>query len=224
MTIASLKQKDTYKKLGKKLAEELRYALYCIFHPADGFWCISREKRASVASATILLIAYAVIEVLRLTLTNFQFVFVNMEYFNALFAIGSIILPILLWSVANWAFTTLMNGKGKLSEVYIATVYAFTPAIMFNAIGIVISQVITYEEGALYFTMLTVAMIWSIMLVLVAMMQIHDYTLLKAVGSSILSILGIGFMLFIFMLFFSLISDSVMYFVSLYREITFRLY
>ncbi|MDR2559155.1 MAG: YIP1 family protein [Oscillospiraceae bacterium] len=220
MTIASLKQKDTYIKLG----EELKYSLYCIFHPADGFWCISREKKASVASANVLLALYAIIEVLRLTLTNFQFVFVNMEYFNALFAIGSIILPIVLWSVANWAFTTLMNGKGRLSDVYIATIYAFTPVIICNAAGIIISQFITYEEGVLYRTMLTVAMIWSVMLVLVAMMQIHDYTLLKAVASSILAILGIGFMLFIFMLFFSLISDSVMYFISLYNEIVFRLY
>ncbi|MCL2638123.1 MAG: YIP1 family protein [Oscillospiraceae bacterium] len=218
--LASLKRKETY----IKLLNELRYALYCIFHPADGFWCISREKKASVASAHVLLALYAIIEVLRLTLTNFQFVRVNMEYFNALFAIGSIILPIALWSVANWAFTTLMNGKGKLSDVYIATVYAFTPVIICNAVGIVISQFITYDERELYFTMLTVATIWSIMLVLVAMMQIHDYTLLKAVASSFLAILGIGFMLFIFMLFFSLISDAVMYFISLINEIVFRLY
>jgi hypothetical protein len=220
MTIASLKQKDTY----KRLAGELRYALYCIFHPADGFWCITREKKASLASANILLILYAIIEVLRLTLTSFQFVFVNAEYFNALYAVSSIIIPIVLWSVANWGFTTLMNGKGRLSDIYIATIYAFTPAIICNAIGIVISQFITYDEGALYFTMLTIAMIWSIMLVLVAMMQIHDYTMFKAVASSIMSIAGIGFMLFVFMLFFSLVSDAVMYFISLYNEIVFRLY
>ena len=222
MTFASLKQKDTYKRLGA----ELRYSLYCIFHPADGFWCLTRENKASVASANIMLALYAIIEVLRLTLTKFHVLreYVNVEYFNALYAIGSIILPIVLWSVANWSFTTLMNGKGRLSDVYIATVYAFTPAIICNAAGIVISQFISYDERALYQTMLVISMIWSVMLVLVAMMQIHDYTMLKAVGSSILSIFGIGFMLFIFMLFFSLISDSVMYFISLVREITFRLY
>jgi hypothetical protein len=217
---ASLKQKETY----IKLLTELRYALYCIFHPADGFWCIRRESKASVASANVLIAVYALVEVLRLTVTNFQFVTVNTEYFNALYAIGSIILPIVLWSVANWAFTTLMNGKGRLSDVYVATVYAFTPAIVCNAIGIVISQFMTYDEGALYYTLLAIAMIWSIMLVLVAMMQVHDYTLLKAIASSILSIAGIGFMLFVFMLFFSLISDAVMYFISLANEIIFRLY
>jgi hypothetical protein len=147
-----------------------------------------------------------------------------MEYFNVMFPIMQTIAPLLLWSLSNWSFTTLMNGKGKLSDVYIATVYAFTPVIVCNAVGIVISQFITYEEGVLYHTMLTIAMIWSIMLVVVAMMQIHDYTLFKALASSLLAILGIGFMVFVFMLFFSLISDAVMYFVSLANEIIFRLY
>lgn len=218
--LASLKQKSTYAALG----QQLKYSLYCIFHPADGFWCLTREKRASFASANILLIIYTIVMVLRLTATNFQFVFVNPEYFNAMFPIMQTILPIILWSISNWGFTTLMNGKGKLSDVYIATVYAFTPVIVCNAIGIVVSRVITYDEGALYFTMLTIAMIWSIMLVLVAMMQIHDYTMLKAIVSSLLAILGIGFMVFVFLLFFSLVSDAVMYFVSLYNEIIFRLY
>jgi len=218
--IAALKQKSTYTELG----QQLKYALYCIFHPADGFWCITREKRASVASANVLLLIYVIVEVLKYTMTSFQFVFVNPEYYNALYTVFSVILPICLWSVANWGFTTLMNGKGRLSDIYIATVYAFTPTIILNAAGIVISRVITYDEGPLYRTMLTIATIWSILLVLVAMMQIHDYTLLKAVGSSILAILGIAFIVFIFLLFFSLISDAIMYFVALYNEIVFRFY
>lgn len=217
---ASLKEKSTWIELLK----QLRYSLYCIFHPADGFWCINREKRASVTSATIILCVYMVVEVLRRTLTNFQFWLEPIEYFNALMAVMSVSVPILLWSVANWSFTTLMNGKGKLSDIYIATVYAFTPVIICNAVGIVLSQFITYNEGVLYHAMLTIAGLWSLLLVLVAMMQIHDYTLAKAIGSSLLSIAGIGFIVFIFMLFFSLISDAVMYFVSLYREIYFRLY
>ncbi|MCL2107955.1 MAG: YIP1 family protein [Oscillospiraceae bacterium] len=218
--VATLKNIDTYTELLK----QLKYALYCIFHPADGFWCINREKRASVASATVLLVVYCLIEVMRLTLTNFQMLLVPIEYFNAPMAALSICVPILLWSVANWGFTTLFNGKGKLSDIYVATVYAFTPVIICNAAGIVISQFITFEEGVLYHTMLSIAGIWAFLLVLVAMMQVHDYTLLKAIATSLLAICGIGFIVFIFLLFFSLVSDAFMYFYSLYNEIVFRLY
>ncbi|MCL2019489.1 MAG: YIP1 family protein [Oscillospiraceae bacterium] len=218
--IAALKQKSTYTTLGG----QLKYSLYCMFHPADGFWCLTRENRASVASANILLLIYVIVEILKYNVTSFQFVFKHPEYYNALFTVLSVVLPIFLWSIANWGFTTLFNGKGKLSDIYVATIYAFTPHILLNAIGIVISRVITYDEGQLYRTMLTIALIWSVMLALVAMMQIHDYTLLKAVSTSIVAILGIGFILFLFLLFFSLISDAIMYFISLYNEIVFRFY
>jgi len=218
--IAALKQKSTYIELG----HQLRYALYCMFHPADGFWCINRERKASVASANVLLITMAIVNVLRLTLTNFQFILVNIEYFNAMFDALSIIIPVLLWSLANWGFTTLMNGKGKLSDIYVATVYAFTPALIVNAVCIPLSHLITYNEGVLYWVALNIAMIWSVMLLLVAMMQVHDYTMLKAVASSFLTIGGIGFILFIFMLFFSLISDAIVFFIGLGNEIIFRLY
>jgi hypothetical protein len=220
MTFAGLKQKSTYVRLG----QELRYSLYCIFHPADGFWCINREKKASVASAHILLFLCALVNVLRLTLTNFQFVLINIEYYNAITSALSIIMPLVLWSVANWGFTTLMNGKGRLSDIYVASVYAFTPSLILNAVCIPLSHVITYNEGVLYRVSLTIAMIWSIMLLLVAMMQVHDYTMLKAIASGFLTIAGIGFILFIFMLFFSLISDSVVFFIGLVNEIIFRLY
>jgi len=220
MTLAALKEKSTYKTLG----EQLRYSLYCIFHPADGFWCITRERRASVASANILLILCAVVNVLRLTLTNFQFVLVNIEYFNAISSALSIAVPIILWSVANWGFTALFDGKGKLSDIYIATVYAFTPSLILNAVCIPLSHFITYNEGVLYRVALTIAMIWSVMLLVVAMMQVHDYTMIKTILFGLLSIAGIGLILFIFMLFFSLISDAVVFFIGLANEIIFRLY
>jgi len=46
--------------------------------------------------------------------------------------------------------------------------------------------------------------------------------LAKTIGSSLLTIVGMGVMVFIFVVFFSLISDSIAYFVSLYKEILFR--
>jgi uncharacterized membrane protein len=55
------------------------------------------------------------------------------------------------------------------------------------------------------------------------MMMVHDYSLTKAVLSGFLTLIGMGIMVFIFVIFFSLISDAVAYFVSLYKEILFRL-
>lgn len=218
--LSKITEKDRYIRLGKSL----RYALYCIFHPFDGFWCLTREKKGSFAAANVIVFLMIVAEILRLTTTTFQFITVYADYFNILYSIGTILVPLLLWTVSNWGFTTLMEGKGRLKEIYIATAYSFTPFVIFNIVMVVVSQVMTYNEYSIYSMILTIAMGWSVLLTLVAMMEIHDYSIAKTILSSLLTIVGIAIILFIFLLFFSLISDGIAYFVSLYKEIVFRLY
>jgi len=60
------------------------------------------------------------------------------------------------------------------------------------------------------------------MLILAGMMMIHDYSMGKTILSSLLTVIGMGIMVFIFVVFFSLISDTFAYFMSLYKEILFR--
>jgi len=204
------------------LGETLKYSLYVCTHPLDGFWDLTHEKRGSVAAANIIVFVAVIVEILRLTLTNFLFVSVNMEFFNAIIVVMRIILPIFLWTVANWGLTTLMDGKGKMVDIYMAIAYALTPYVIINAIMIVLSRAITFEEGAVYWVLAGFAVLWTGILILAGMMMIHDYSLTKTIFSSLLTIIGMGVMVFIFVVFFSLVSDAVAYFVSLYKEILFR--
>jgi hypothetical protein len=200
----------------------LKYSLYVCTHPLDGFWDLTHEKRGSIGAANIIIALAVVVEVLRLTLTNFQFVSINMEYFNSVIVALRILLPVGLWTVANWSLTTLMDGKGRMFEIYMSICYALTPYVIINAVMIVLSQIITFDEGAIYKVLAGFAIVWTALLILAAMMMVHDYSLTKTIGSSLLTIVGMGIMVFIFVIFFSLVSDAIAYFVSLYKEILFR--
>jgi hypothetical protein len=213
-----LNNKAWWRHVGKTL----RYSLYVSTHPLDGFWDLTHEKRGSVAAANIIAGVAVIVEVLRLTLTNFQFVTINMEYFNSIIVALRILLPIGLWTVANWSLTTLMDGKGRMFEIYMGVCYALTPYVIINVIMIVLSQFITFEEGAIYWVLAGFAVLWTGLLILAAMMMIHDYSLVKTVLSSLLTVIGMGVMVFVFVIFFSLVSDAVAYFMSLYKEILFR--
>ncbi|MCL1958130.1 MAG: YIP1 family protein [Spirochaetes bacterium] len=214
-----LNDKEWWKHLGKTL----KYSLYVCTHPLDGFWDLTHEKRGSIGAANVIIGLAVIVEVLRLTLTNFQFVTVNMEYFNSVIVALRILLPVGLWTVANWSLTTLMDGKGRMFEIYMSVCYALTPYVIINAIMILLSQFITFDEGAIYLVLASFAAVWTGILILAGMMMVHDYSLVKTVLSSLLTIVGMGVMVFIFVIFFSLISDAVSYFVSLYKEIMFRL-
>ncbi|MDR0316140.1 MAG: YIP1 family protein [Treponema sp.] len=204
------------------LGKTLKFSMYTATHPLDGFWDLTHEKRGSLAAANVIVAAAVVVEVLRLTLTNFQFIKINMEYFNAVIVGLRILLPIFLWTVANWSLTTLMDGKGRMLEIYMAVAYALVPSVLINATLIVLSQLITFDEGAVYWVMTGFSALWTGILILAGMMMIHDYSLAKTIFSSLLTIVGMGVMVFIFVVFFSLISDAIAYFVSLYKEILFR--
>nr|AGS51841.1 hypothetical protein [uncultured bacterium contig00066] len=204
------------------VGKTLKYSLYVCTHPLDGFWDLTHEKRGSIAAANIIVCASVIIEVLRLTLTSFQFVRINMERFNAILVVMSVILPVFLWTLSNWSFTTLMDGKGTMKDIYMAVAYAMVPSVIINAIMIIISQVITFDEGAVYWFLSGFSILWTGILILAGMMMIHDYSLLKTILSSLLTIVGIGIILFIFVIFFSLVSDAVAFFISLYKEILFR--
>jgi hypothetical protein len=205
------------------LGKTLKFSLHTATHPLDGFWDLTREGRGSMAAANVIVALAVLVEVLKQTLTNFQFIMVNMEYFNAVIVALRILLPVFLWTLANWSLTTLMDGKGRMRDIYMAVAYALTPYVIINAFLIILSRLITYEEGALYWVLTGFAGAWTVILILAAMMMVHDYSLAKAIVSGFLTLIGMGIIVFIFVIFFSLISDAVAYFVSLYKEILFRL-
>jgi len=213
----------TNKNWWEHVGKTLKYSLHVMTHPLDGFWDLTHEKRGSLAAANIIIGLAVIVEILRLTLTNFQFVTINMEYFNSVIVAMRILLPVGLWTLANWSLTTLMDGKGRMSEIYMAICYALAPSVIINIILIILSQFITFDEGAVYWVLAGFAALWTGILIFTAMMMIHDYSPVKTILSSLLTIVGMGVIVFIFVIFFSLISDAISYFMSLYKEIIFRL-
>ena len=87
----------------------------------------------------------------------------------------------------------------------------------------VLSNGLTYEEGSIYTVMLSLSVIWCMFLVFVGLMEIHDYGPGKTFIFIIVTIVGACVILFLMLVFFSLLSDAVAFFVSFYREIVFRL-
>lgn len=202
----------------------LRYMFYCLFHPFDGFWDLTHEKRGSLAAANTIMLITLATRVLKLEFTDFQFISVNLEYVNVFSECISILMPLIVYVVANWCWTTLFDGKGTFRDVYIGLCYAIVPYALLQLPMILLSNVIIMEERAFYDVFNAFSLIWSGALVIVSMMEIHDYSFGKTILFTIMSLFGMLVIIFLMLLFLSLVSDGVGYFVSLYREIVFRLY
>ena len=116
-----------------------------------------------------------------------------------------------------------VDGKGRLKQIYMATCYAFTPYPLLQFPLIILSNMVTVEEGAFYSVVSGFSIIWAAFLIVAAMMQIHEYTLAKTIGFTFGSLFAMLVMVFILLLFFSMISQGIAYFVSIVREILFRM-
>ena len=202
----------------------LRYGTYVIFHPFDGFWDLSHERRGSLAAAHTFLGLFLLTYVLRLMCTNFQFINAPLQYINIYEQCASLLLPFLVLCVSNWGLSTLFDGKGRFQDIYMAMCYALVPYILIQLPLVLISHAISFDEYAYYSVLASISVIWCVALAFVGLMQVHDYSAGKTVVFLIATIFGALVILFLILVFFSLLSDAIGYFVSLYREIVFRLY
>ena len=217
--IAELKKKETY----VHYLATLKFALYCITHPLDGFWDLTHEKRGSIAAANTILILTVLVRIMKLQFTSFIFLNVYWEGINIFLYIASILFPLALWVVGNWALTTLFDGKGRLGQVYMATCYAMTPYPLVQFPLIIFSNFVTVDEKEFYTVLSGISLVWAALLIVTAMSQIHEYKMGKNILFTIATLFAMLVMVFILLLFFSMISQGVSYFISLGREILFRL-
>lgn len=216
---SAMKNKETY----SKYIDSMKFAFYCLTHPLDGFWDLTHEKRGTIAAANTILFLTVLSRILKLQYTSFIFNKVYWPKINIFLYIASIIFPLALYCVGNWALTTLFDGKGRLSQVYMATCYGMLPYPVIQFPLILLSNVVTVEEGAFYSVLSALSIVWAGILIISAMMEIHEYKIGKTIFFTIATIFAMLVMVFLLLLFFSMISQGVAYFVSIVREIMFRM-
>lgn len=206
-----------------KYFSSLKFAFYCLTHPLDGFWDLTHEKRGTYAAANTILIATLVVRIMKLRYTSFLFLTVYWEEINIFLYLASILFPLALWVIGNWGLTTLFDGKGKLGQVYMATCYGLAPYPLIQLPLMLLSNVVTVEEGGFYIVLSAISLIYAAILIICAMGQIHEFSGGKNILFTIASLFAMLVMVFILMIFFSMITQGISYIVSLVREMLFRM-
>ncbi len=206
----------------KDLLEKLKFSTYVIFHPFKGFWELKKEKKGNYASASILVLLLVLVFIARRQLTGFIFNTNDTSDLNIIFEISGVLLPFFLWCVANWCITTLMDGEGNFKEIVLTTAYAITPLILINIPLIIMSNVITINEGSLYYFFDVVAILWTGALLVFGLMTIHEFTFGKTILTALIAVVGMVVIIFIGLLFFALVQQIANFIGILYRELALR--
>ncbi len=202
----------------------LRYSLHVILHPLAGFWDLIHEKKGTIGAANVLVFLVLVTRLIRLRFTGFMFLDVYWPNVSIWTEVLSILVPLLLFVIANWGITTLFDGKGSFKNIYMGVAYALTPYILLQIPMVIMSNFVTADEGVFYTLMDSMSLLWSGALILSGLMKIHDYTLGKTVLSTVVSIIGMLAIALLCLIFFSMFSEAIGYFGSIFQEIRIRIY
>jgi hypothetical protein len=216
---AKRKNKATSLKVGRKTYwEELLYVFHLCFHPFDGFWDLKHEKRGSVRAASTIL-GITILALFYNSIGKGYLFNPEDKYSTIIVSIISVAIPVILWSVSNWCLTTLFDGEGSFRDIYIATCYSLAPLPLFFIVSTVLTNVMTTTEGSMVNLLITIGVIWMVMLLFFGTLVTHDYSLGKNVITMLGTILAMLVIMFVIILFSSLVMKMVTFVIAIVKEV-----
>lgn len=215
------KRFNSSKKLWQ-LPKYIKSFFRVLSHPSDEIGEIKYKKEWNVWFSSILLALWFVAMLFKNRLTAFTFNYNDPDKFNILVILIATIGLFLLFVVINWAITTLLEGKGKMHEIYCASAYALFPYTVSVFISVALSHFTVIDEGAFLTIIEVFGLIWTAFVLISVLKEIHEYTYGKVFKSLIFTALGMAFVIFICMLFISLVEQLVSFIGSIFNEIMYR--
>ena len=206
----------------RSYGEEVIFAFHLMMHPFDGFWDLKHEKRGSIRGA----LTWLAIAIAAFTYNGIgtAYLFNPSRGYQSVFGqIISIVVPVGLWVVSNWCLTTLFEGEGSLKDIFIATCYSLVPIPLCIIPATLFSHILSLSEGKVISLITGVMWVWVGMLVFFGSQVTHDYSFIKNIFTTIGTIVGMAFIMFVALLFTNLIQKIVGFVANIVTEISYRI-
>ena len=202
--------------------DKWKFMLYTVSHPADGFYEIRHREKGSVLIALILVIVFSVTWSINRISAGFVVNDVDPRDVNSISELITVLLFFILICVSNWSITCLMDGKGRLKDIIIAIGYSTIPATVCILIGTAFSWFVSNDEAAFYTMICGIGIAYTLFMMLIGIMTVHNFTLGKTIITIFLTIVAMLIIIFIMLLLVDLINQVYSFLRSIYQELMFR--
>ena len=205
----------------KTFGQEILYGFHVMFHPFDGFYDLKHEKRGSVR-ASLVFIALAVVAMFYQGVGQGYVLNPTGATTTIWSQAISVLVPFILFVVANWCLTTLFEGEGSIKDIFISTSYALLPLPLLLIPATIASNWVTTTEAAIVSMVTVIAFIWVAMLLFFGTMVTHDYSLGKNFITILGTIVAMAFIVFLVLLFSMLFTKLIGLVTNIVTEIQYR--
>lgn len=200
------------------MREKISFLAYILTHPFDGFYDAKYRGKGSSLLSIILIAVFCVLPCITYQYMGFIMNFNEIQYMNSLTIIISNLSIVVLFIVANYTVTTLFDGKGAMKDITMVLAYSFVPMIITNIILIIGSNFIIAEEVVLLNTVHILGTAWTVFLLLCGLCVIHEYRFLQNIITLIATLIAAAIIIFLFVLFISLVEQLVGFVMTIFSE------
>lgn len=198
---------------------------YTLFHPTDGYTAAltrtSDKARWLISLGCLLLWFFATIVTWQYN--GYIFNQNTASEFSIWVMLGQTFLLFGLFVLANWFVSTMMDGSGRLVDIVYALAVGLLPYVAYQGLSLLLTNVLTQEEGAFLTLLAAIFLIWSAIVMILGLKTVHEFSFGRTVLAVLYSLIGILIILFLALLLWSLFTQLTMFITSLVDELSLKM-
>ncbi len=199
-----------------------QYLFYTILHPMDGYYWIRHAEKGSVPIAVVMVMLFSACFTLHRLTAGFVVNDIDPRSVNGGYEMFAILAFYLLLCVSNWSVTCLMSGEGRMKDIAVAVGYGTVPMAVALVAATAVSHVVADDEQAFHGMVVAVGVAYGVLMMLIGIMQVHNYTLGKTLLTVMLTFIAMLLIIFLVLLLGNLLGMVAQFFRSIYTELIFR--
>ncbi len=194
-----------------------------VFHPFLGFQEIRfGTESTSLWAAVVIVICFVLATIYQFVGTGYLFNYNNIADINLWLLLAKSLGVLVVFIAAQWCVSILINTSGRLRDIILTACYALAPYTAAVFIGTWLSNYMLMDE--LYANYIIIlGMLWGIVILLIGTITAHELSFGKTIGFLLLTVAGMAVIVFIGVLFYTLLEQLITFFSTLYVEIVFRM-
>ncbi len=160
-------------------------------HPAEAFFQLKYENQGTLYQGLVLIALAFILQVLRLTWTNFDFSPLVPGRTNLVVNAGQFLLPLATWIAANFMVGDMYDGEADLSEIIYGSAYALLPFITMAMPLTILSHTFVPSDG-FYPAFVLMQKLWVLYMFFTQVRIFHNLEWNQAFKASLVTVVGIG--------------------------------
>ena len=199
--------------------------LLIVFHPLDCMDIIKREKKqARLWVVPVLYLLAFLVNYAYIFLVHFPLESKNPADASLLLEAAMVSVPLFSWVVGSYLMTAITSGESTFLESLVASAYALVPYIVLTPLMALSSNLLGSGEAGVYRALRVIVLLWVLLLLLLALQRLNDYSLKKTVGVAVLSAAAVIVLWAVCLLLFSLTVQFVTFFTGIGGEIQLKFF